>query len=134
MVCTKEMSLAFLIRFFSCAQCFVKNNIAQRESSTFIAILNLAVTIVILHLLATLFCFSIFQFNISLAHGFGVSLINSLQEEIIFATFSRIQLDYLSVRKNISVELVVGNIQVNLIKLSSSLTAFIKLSSFLLKM
>ena len=56
--------------------------------------------------------FFAFQLSISLAHGFGISLINSVPEEIIFATFSRIQLDYLNIRKNKTVDLVIGNIQV----------------------
>ena len=54
------------------------------------------------------------QVNVSLAHGFGLSVINSIPEEIVFATFHRIQLDYLSVHKNKSLEFVVDNIQVSI--------------------
>eukprot|EP00794_Sanderia_malayensis_P015340 gene15340-16917_t len=53
------------------------------------------------------------ELNISLAHGIGLSVINSTPEEILFATFNRIQFNYLSNRKNNSIEFVVGNLQID---------------------
>ena len=52
------------------------------------------------------------QVSVRLAHGFGMSVINSVPEEIVFTTFNRIQLDYLSNRKNKSLEFTVDNVQV----------------------
>jgi len=53
------------------------------------------------------------ELTVSLAHGFGISFINSVPEEIIFASLSRIECQYLSIGKVKSAELVVGNIQID---------------------